>query len=531
MPSTKRKIGIYTKSRNGCEVCKKSKLKCGEEKPRCKRCTKKNLTCDYPLTETWILEAFPQDQRQPISELETSKRLRDAVKPMPTPAHGVVTHVASTPAMYEDDESRGELGKSLFNVQETQANTSLNSGEDPGMSLSVWEAAKTLPVSELLCRNNLSTNSTDQAGETRYTPRGADRCNSPYHSLSPFPPFTGSHEMLALQYYLEIPARSVAFETTRSFFAITLPQVSYVYEPVRCAIVALAGMHASVHTLGHSVSWLRSPIYYYNKSITTLLRSKPNRAQVLLVCSLLWVYDRLVNDHRSAWIHRDSASKILREWRQNEIGMTPAMDRFIASDIEPAFEFGFKVSERTLYCREVLNSLHGIGLSSSEQTLSSISLVSDTLFDCVSHYMLVVEGRRTLSTLLETKLYKGLYAWNQSFDHYSGADWVIGGRLLILYATTASLFSELCCGPVPLLDDHLRSAQLCFLIEDMANLLLESETGYLKSTGDHMRLVGPILMLAGTLPEDKKSAMADYIGVLRARKEFDSTHTSKCSEI
>ncbi|KAK4447299.1 hypothetical protein QBC34DRAFT_440062 [Podospora aff. communis PSN243] len=38
----------HTKSRTGCAHCRRRRIKCNELKPRCTRCVKGNLTCEYP---------------------------------------------------------------------------------------------------------------------------------------------------------------------------------------------------------------------------------------------------------------------------------------------------------------------------------------------------------------------------------------------------------------------------------------------------------------------------------------------------
>ncbi|CDK26678.1 unnamed protein product [Kuraishia capsulata CBS 1993] len=42
-----------TRSRFGCHVCKRAKIKCDEQKPHCGNCVKANKTCDYSVKLTW----------------------------------------------------------------------------------------------------------------------------------------------------------------------------------------------------------------------------------------------------------------------------------------------------------------------------------------------------------------------------------------------------------------------------------------------------------------------------------------------
>ena len=50
-----RASGPKTRSRTGCNTCKKRKVKCGEERPKCQKCQDGNLECDYNLHLTWLV--------------------------------------------------------------------------------------------------------------------------------------------------------------------------------------------------------------------------------------------------------------------------------------------------------------------------------------------------------------------------------------------------------------------------------------------------------------------------------------------
>ncbi|KAK9476882.1 hypothetical protein V1514DRAFT_335457 [Lipomyces japonicus] len=68
----------HLKSRNGCVVCKRRKIKCDEGRPQCRNCVKHNVTCSYvftaattPLPSPSLPAAAlhqPQPQPQPQSE-------------------------------------------------------------------------------------------------------------------------------------------------------------------------------------------------------------------------------------------------------------------------------------------------------------------------------------------------------------------------------------------------------------------------------------------------------------------------------
>ena len=45
------------KTRSGCVNCKARRVKCGEEKPACRRCTVSRLPCSYKVPKTWLFDA------------------------------------------------------------------------------------------------------------------------------------------------------------------------------------------------------------------------------------------------------------------------------------------------------------------------------------------------------------------------------------------------------------------------------------------------------------------------------------------
>ena len=48
--SENERLGIRSRSRNGCQECKRKKKRCDELKPKCSRCCKSNLSCIWPTT-------------------------------------------------------------------------------------------------------------------------------------------------------------------------------------------------------------------------------------------------------------------------------------------------------------------------------------------------------------------------------------------------------------------------------------------------------------------------------------------------
>ncbi|KAF7950082.1 hypothetical protein EAE96_007382 [Botrytis aclada] len=60
----------HKKSRNGCHGCKKRRIKCDEEKPRCQRCVSRDITCHYPRVQSLV---WVDDPSTPETNSKASK--------------------------------------------------------------------------------------------------------------------------------------------------------------------------------------------------------------------------------------------------------------------------------------------------------------------------------------------------------------------------------------------------------------------------------------------------------------------------
>ncbi|TEY86650.1 hypothetical protein BOTCAL_0004g00030 [Botryotinia calthae] len=60
----------HKKSRHGCHGCKKRRIKCDEEKPRCQRCITRDVTCTYPRLQSLV---WVDDPSTPETNSEASK--------------------------------------------------------------------------------------------------------------------------------------------------------------------------------------------------------------------------------------------------------------------------------------------------------------------------------------------------------------------------------------------------------------------------------------------------------------------------
>ena len=71
----------HKKSRAGCVTCKNRKIKCGEEKPKCRNCLQKELRCHFPdhgqQLDRATLARRPLGPQQPLSTLPGAFSLTD----------------------------------------------------------------------------------------------------------------------------------------------------------------------------------------------------------------------------------------------------------------------------------------------------------------------------------------------------------------------------------------------------------------------------------------------------------------------
>lgn len=86
--------GRYERSRSGCKSCKKLKIKCDQQKPRCQNCIKRNIEdCDYSLTLHWGGRPY-KDITKKVARLPNT-RIIDGVITVDQPPKGKVVKSVS----------------------------------------------------------------------------------------------------------------------------------------------------------------------------------------------------------------------------------------------------------------------------------------------------------------------------------------------------------------------------------------------------------------------------------------------------
>ncbi|KAI0971347.1 hypothetical protein F4678DRAFT_461296 [Xylaria arbuscula] len=88
-----------TKSRQSCDKCQASKVRCSRDKPICKRCAQRRFACVYsPSKRT----GRPRKRKTDIGEMEVAEEEDDASPGSASTNHGVSPAATATPCEYND---------------------------------------------------------------------------------------------------------------------------------------------------------------------------------------------------------------------------------------------------------------------------------------------------------------------------------------------------------------------------------------------------------------------------------------------
>ncbi|KAG9230035.1 C6 zinc finger protein [Amylocarpus encephaloides] len=76
LPARKLSRKSHRKSRNGCQNCKRRKIKCDEQKPQCANCNRHSTLCRYPHVSTPSLSTLPEPPQGLPSHLQPALSYR-----------------------------------------------------------------------------------------------------------------------------------------------------------------------------------------------------------------------------------------------------------------------------------------------------------------------------------------------------------------------------------------------------------------------------------------------------------------------
>ena len=92
------------RSRNGCHTCKRSKIKCDENKPTCSYCSKTKAICDYSLKLTWGGRPFKDaNKRKQLPSVK--KEVQPMLNDFP-----VMTSTSLSTSITNNSNTKGDTG-------------------------------------------------------------------------------------------------------------------------------------------------------------------------------------------------------------------------------------------------------------------------------------------------------------------------------------------------------------------------------------------------------------------------------------
>lgn len=165
------------KLRNSCEACASSKLKCAKEKPKCSRCAKRGLACDYFL----VKKAGRKPNSRPSVARTSSSNSFINLPPPPSPSCSLeAVHLQSPDRNISEtaDMLRDLFGPTDQSMCTTFTNTDTNfddyfsspmSLSTNGFDLNIFENADFMPTATNDGSNNAFENIPNAFGEPRDT--------------------------------------------------------------------------------------------------------------------------------------------------------------------------------------------------------------------------------------------------------------------------------------------------------------------------------------------------------------------------
>jgi hypothetical protein len=266
-----------------------------------------------------------------------------------------------------------------------------------------------------------------------------------FHSfIEVIPCYANYQHAAALQYFLEVPSKRVAYNKANHFFTITFPQVVWLHPAIMEAMIAVATLSASMRGNSTATWTTNSALFHHSKAINALVGTQPGRHITLLVCMLLWLYEQFDNHHARALLHRESAKNLLAEWRSRELGADRLIDDFIAENVEPAFLMGFKITAPVKLCREVLGALRLLVNSPTQKGKEcTYDDAVGNLGACIELLVTQYGVDHPLSHVLVLQnAFSTLRMWNHQFENYGGHNWRVDGTKILSYATTVALLVQ-----------------------------------------------------------------------------------------
>ncbi|KIW29564.1 uncharacterized protein PV07_05372 [Cladophialophora immunda] len=251
------------KTRTGCVNCKTRRIKCGEEKPSCRRCVVSRLECSYKVPETWFFESKLDATRN-----FNSRSGNPAARP-PPPS----TLVEFTSFLDGEGDASGEDGQDKSAV-------SARGSHSPAVSS--W------------------------AGPKLY--RSQHECDA-FQSWVTF-----------LVRYVEPRARFPGnADPDPDIYRLVIPQIAYHSMALRDAMIACGTLVQAVQRKYAQAAYQKTMamvLQYATRAIRELATSTRPLIEVVLTAYTFWSLDLMSCNFQSAMMHLLSALQIARQCRK-----------------------------------------------------------------------------------------------------------------------------------------------------------------------------------------------------------------------
>ncbi|KAL6713443.1 hypothetical protein ACLMJK_008908 [Lecanora helva] len=245
-PARKRRNREHQNSRNGCGQCKARKVKCGEEKPKCRACTRRNTPCTYP--------------------------------------NDGLHQLASAASAASSPHDRGDHNFSFTPIQSEFGVTPLSSGNARPES-----STKYTPAQQ---EYRAITPKHDAVGPQKIGPVRAP----PPTTASRFPSLNLNLEHLELfHHFITITATAIsAGSLTHDLWRMTVPQIALSHEWLMHGILAMAALHiAHLRPDMQSVYWKRALMHQdqaFQGQQKALTNPTPENADALFAFTLVVIF-------------------------------------------------------------------------------------------------------------------------------------------------------------------------------------------------------------------------------------------------
>ena len=139
-----------------------------------------------------------------------------------------------------------------------------------------------------------------------------------------------SEEQRSLSFYLgEVAPRTSPYSSKADVFHVTMPCYSWQSDAVKKGLVSMSLAHEYITRVQPVQQTKDRAFQYYMSAIKALIKDKPTPEVILLTCLLMWGYEGLAGDMRTANTHLKGGLAVLDDTRSKLGSLLPDQKRVI----------------------------------------------------------------------------------------------------------------------------------------------------------------------------------------------------------